>query len=202
MSGPSATSVAAVSVRRVVVLGDSLSVTPSMGQAFPAQLQTMIERERLPWTVTNAGVSGDTTAGGARRVQSVITAEVGVLVLELGANDALAGVDPRVIERNLSTMVEAARARDIAVLLCGMETIPTRGLDYLFDFHQIFPGIAQQYNIPLVPFLLRGVALIPAMNGPDRIHPNAAGARRIAENVWPYLDRLLRVNSAVLRTVE
>jgi acyl-CoA thioesterase-1 len=156
----------------------------------------------LPWTVTNAGVSGDTTAGGVRRLQSVLAADVGVLVLELGANDGLAGIDPRVIERNLSSIVEAAAVRDIAVLLCGMETIPTHGLDYLFDFHQIFPGIAQQYNIPLVPFLLRGVALTPDMNGPDGIHPNAAGARRIAENVWPYLDRLLWARPAVLTNVQ
>src|SRR5262245_57948886 len=137
-SSPSSPSASATSPRRVVVLGDSLAVSPSVAQAFPAQLQTMIERERLPWTVTNAGVSGDTTAGGVRRVQSVLAADVGVLMLELGANDGLAGINPAVVERNLSTIVEAARVRNIEVLLCGMETIPTRGLDYLLDFHQIF----------------------------------------------------------------
>jgi acyl-CoA thioesterase I len=86
------------------------------------------------------------------------------------------------------------------VLLCGMETIPTRGLDYLLAFHQVFPNVAQRYSIPLVPFLLRGVALVPDMNGPDGIHPNAAGARRIAENVWPYLARVLRASAPVLTT--
>ena len=173
-------------------------MSPSAVQAFPAQLQTMIERDALPWTVTNAGISGDTTAGGARRVQSLLGADVGVLVVELGANDGLAGIDPTNVQRNLSSIVEAARSRNISVLLCGMETLPTRGFDYVLAFHQIFPDVAQRYSIPLVPFLLRGVAFLPEMNGPDGIHPNAAGARRIAENVWPFLDRVLRARNATV----
>jgi acyl-CoA thioesterase I len=198
---PSAPSASTIAVRRVIVLGDSLSVSPSIGQAFPAQLQTMIERDALPWTVTNAGISGDTTAGGARRVQSLLGADVGVLVVELGANDGLAGIDPRDVQRNISSIVEAARARNISVLLCGMETLPTRGFDYVLAFHQIFPDVAQRYSIPLVPFLLRGVAFVPEMNGSDGIHPNAAGARRIAENVWPFLDRVLRARNATVAAV-
>ena len=199
---PSAPSATPVAVRRVVVLGDSLSVSPSAAQAFPAQLQTMIERDALSWTVTNAGINGDTTAGGVRRVQSLLGADVGVLVVELGANDGLAGIDPREVQRNISSIVEAARARNISVLLCGMETLPTRGFDYVLAFHQIFPDIAQRYSIPLVPFLLRGVAFLPEMNGPDGIHPNTAGARRIAENVWPFLDRLLQARSVIAAPVD
>jgi len=174
------------------VLGDSLSITPTPAESFPAVLQSRIAGGRLPWTVTNAGVYGDTTADGVRRYEPLAQNDVGVLVLELGANDGIAGVDVNTMERNLATMIEGAQARGIAVLLCGMETPPLRGLNYTRAFHDVFPRLARRYNIPLVPFLLAGVALVPEMNGPDGVHPNAAGARRVADNVWAYLEPLLR----------
>ncbi len=191
---PSATGVA--SVRRVVVLGDSLAVSPSLAHAFPAQLQDMIDREGLPWGVVNAGINGDTTAGGVRRVEALLTADVGALVVALGANDGLRGVPTDAVARNVSAIIEVAQARGIAVLLCGMETLPTKGWDYMLAFHRIFPDLASKHQVPLVPFLLSGVALVPEMNGSDGFHPNAAGARQIAENVWPSLDRLLRASAA------
>jgi acyl-CoA thioesterase-1 len=178
-------------VRTVVVLGDSLAVSPSLEQSFPSRLQARVESERLRWRVTNGGISGDTTAGGVRRVEALLGADVGVLVLALGANDGLSGVDLGTIERNLWTIVEAAQRRGIRVLLCGMETPPSHGLDYSIGFHGIFPRVAQRYSIALVPFLLTGVAFDPDLTGPDGVHPNAAGAARIAENVWPYLAPLL-----------
>jgi acyl-CoA thioesterase I len=178
-------------VRRVVVLGDSLAVSPSRAQSFPAQLQVMVERAGLPWVVVNAGISGDTTAGGVRRVEPLLTPDVGVLVLALGANDGLRGLPPDSVARNLSTIIEAAHARAIDVLLCGMETLPSHGWDYMFGFHRVFPTVASEHRVTLVPFLLDGVALVPEMNGPDGVHPNSAGARRIAETVWPALERLL-----------
>ena len=95
------------------------------------------------------------------------------------------------VERNLSTMIEHAQVRDIRVLLCGMETPPFNGWQYTVDFHRLFPSLAQKYSVALVPFLLEGVALNPDMNGEDEIHPNAAGAKRIAETVWPYLEPLV-----------
>lgn len=178
--------------RRVVVLGDSLAVTPSRSDSFPAQLQRMIEREGLGWTVTNAGISGDTTAGGVRRLDEVLAGDAGVLVLALGANDGLGGVDVRTVERNLATIIETARGRGFRVLLCGMETPPSRGWDYTLAFHAIYPRLADRYDVPLVPFLLTGVALVPEMNGSDGVHPNDSGARRIADNVWRYLQPMLR----------
>jgi len=181
-------------VKQVVVLGDSLAVTPSMSESFPAVLQTRIAGSALPWMVMNAGVSGDTTSDGMSRYLSLLRSDVGVLVLELGANDGLQGLDVSAMERNLNSMVEAAQSRGIRVLLCGMETPPLRSLGYTLAFHDVFPRVAHRYNVPLVPFLLTGVALIPEMNGPDGIHPNAAGARRIADNVWPYLEPMLRAN--------
>jgi acyl-CoA thioesterase-1 len=179
-------------VQRVVVLGDSLAVMPSMAESFPAVLESRIAGASLPWAVTNASVSGDTTTDGISRYTPLLQHDVGVLVLELGANDGLQGLDVTSMERNLNAMVEAAQSRGIRVLLCGMETPPLRSLGYSLAFHDVFPRVARRYNIPLVPFLLTGVALIPEMNGPDGVHPNAAGARRIADNVWPYLESMLR----------
>ena len=178
--------------RRVVVLGDSLAVSPSVEQGFPSRLETRIARQGLPWTVTNAGVSGDTTADGLRRIDPLLASDVGVLVLELGANDGLRGVDVSTIRSNLATLIEAVQRRQIRVLLCGMDTPPTHGLNYSIAFHLIFPGLAQQYQVALVPFLLEGVILTPDLLGADGVHPNAAGAERIADTVWPYLEPLLR----------
>ena len=182
--------------RRVVVLGDSLAVSPSAAEGFPAQLQSRIDRAGLGWGVTNAGVSGDTTADALRRLPPLLTSEVGVLVVAVGVNDGIQGVDIAAIERNLSAIIESALARQVRVLLCGMESPPTRGFDYSVAFHFVFPNLAQRYNVPLVPFLLAGVALVPDLNGPDGVHPNAAGARRIADTVWPYLEPLLREQRA------
>ena len=177
-------------IRRVVVLGDSLAVTPTPGESFPERLDARILQQRLPWTVTNAGTIGDTTADGVRRVESLLAADVGVLVVELGANDGLQGVDLATVERNLLSIVATAQQHNTRVLLCGMETPPTHGLDYSLTFHFVFPRVASARGVPLVPFLLAGVALVPDLTL-DGVHPNAAGAQRIADTVWPYLEPLL-----------
>jgi acyl-CoA thioesterase-1 len=179
------------SARRIVVLGDSLSVTPTRAESFPAVLQTRIKDRGLNWVVTNAGISGDTTAGGLRRVDALLGNDVGVIVLELGVNDGIDRVALATIEQNLSSIIEKARGRGIDVLLCGMEVPPGPDFDYLIGFHNLFPRLAARYDLPLVPFLLLGVALNPSLNGRDGVHPNAAGAQRIAETVWPYLQPLL-----------
>ena len=185
----------------MLVLGDSLAVSPSPGESFPAELQKRLDSTARGWTVNNAGVSGDTTSGGLRRFEQALTADTRVLVLELGANDGLHGVDISAIEKNLSTMIERAQARGIKVLLCGMETPPFNGFNYTVDFHRLFPRLAQKYNVAFVPFLLEGVALNPDLNGNDEIHPNAAGAKRIADTVWPYLQPLVeqRVTATIQR---
>jgi acyl-CoA thioesterase I len=176
-----------------VVLGDSLAVSPSREQSFPAALQSRLDQQRLRWTVTNAGVNGDTTSGGLRRVDPLIAGDdVRVLVVALGANDGVRGADLSLVERNLAGIIERAQARRIQVLLCGMETPPLHGWDYTVDFHRLFPRLAARYQVPLVPFLLDGVALVPSLNGADGIHPNAAGARRIADTLWPYLEPLVQ----------
>jgi acyl-CoA thioesterase I len=186
-SGPSA--------QRIVVLGDSLSVTPTRAESFPAVLQTRIRDRGLDWIATNAGISGDTAAGGLRRVDALLGNDVGVVVLELGVNDGIGRVPLATIEQNLSSIIEKARGRGIDVLLCGMEVPPGPDFDYLIGFHNLFPRLAAKYDLPLVPFLLLGVALNPSLNGSDGVHPNAAGAQRIADTVWPYLEPMLSPTS-------
>lgn len=181
------------------MLGDSLAVSPSRNEAFPTELQKRLDAAGGGWTVKNAGVSGDTTTGGLRRFEGALTGDTRVLVLELGANDGLRGIDLTAVEKNLATMIERAQAKRIRVLLCGMETPPLNGWNYTVEFHRLFPRLAQTYNVPLVPFLLEGVALNPDLNGDDEIHPNAAGARRIGETVWPYLEPLVQQSLTVPR---
>ena len=176
---------------RIVVLGDSLAVSPSRTQNFVAELQKRLDGMEEPWTVVNAGVRGDKTASGLKRFEAALTRDTRILILELGANDGLRGVEISTIENNLSVMIERAQAKGVRVVLCGMMVPPRYGWNYAIAFHELFPRLAARHNVPLVPFLLNGVALNADLNGPDGIHPNKAGAERIADTIWPYLERLL-----------
>jgi acyl-CoA thioesterase I len=180
---------------RIVVLGDSLAVSPSRTDNFPAALQRRLNSGNRRWSIVNSGVSGDTTAGGVRRFDAATEGGADILILELGANDGLRGVDTSAIEKNIAAIIERAQRRGIQVLLCGMETPPLHGWDYTVEFHRIFPRLASRYDVPLVPFLLAGVALNPEMNGEDEIHPNAAGAQRIADTVWVFLQPMIEGRS-------
>jgi acyl-CoA thioesterase-1 len=183
----------------VVVLGDSLAVSPSSTDNFATVLQQRLEAERYRWRIVNAGVGGALTADGVQRLDSALTSDTRILVLELGANDGLRGIPTKTVEQNLATMIERAQARGIRVLLCGMETPPAHGWEYTVAFHRVFPSLASRYGVTLVPFLLAGVALNSSLNGPDGIHPNAAGARQIADTLWPYLERLIQQTAAALQ---
>jgi acyl-CoA thioesterase I len=180
---------------RIVVLGDSLAVSPSRTDNFPAALQRRLNSSNRRWSIVNSGVSGDTTAGGVRRFDAATEGGADILILELGANDGLRGVDTSAIEKNIAAIIERAQGRGIKVLLCGMETPPLHGWDYTVEFHRIFTRLASRYDVPLVPFLLAGVALNPEMNGDDDIHPNAAGAQRIADTVWVFLQPMVEGKS-------
>jgi acyl-CoA thioesterase-1 len=195
-TAPDGTAEAAPPVRHIVVLGDSLALSPSRSLSFPAVLQSRLDSAHPGWSIRNESVSGDTAAGGVRRLDAALTSETRILVLELGANDGLRGIEIATIERNLAAIIERAQGRGIRVLLCGMETPPFNGWNYSVEFHRLFPRLAARYEIPLVPFLLEGVALNPEFNGDDTIHPNAGGAKLIAQTVWPYLDQLVRQVSA------
>ena len=177
--------------QQIVVLGDSLAISPSRESNFATELQARLYATHPGWTIVNQGIRGDTTSGGLRRFEYALAGNPRVLILELGANDGLRAVDIQSIETNLATMIDGAHARGIQVLLCGMETPPLRGWTYTRAFHDIYPRLSARYNVPLVPFLLDGVAFRGDLNH-DGIHPNANGAKMVAENVWPYLERVVR----------
>jgi acyl-CoA thioesterase I len=179
---------------KVVVLGDSLTAGPGLrdDEKMPARLQEHVRAAGLPHVVVNAGVSGDTTADALARLDRALVPGTTVLVVALGANDGLRGVPITTIRRNLETIIKRAQERQLKVLLCGMETLPNPGFDYALDFHRIYPDLANQYKLPLMPFLLLDVVGRPELNLQDGWHPNAAGARIIARNMWAYLEPLLR----------
>jgi len=180
----------------VVFLGTSL--TAGLGLARPeetyvARLAELADSAGLPFEAVNAGVSGDTSAGGLRRLDWVLRERVDVLVVELGANDGLRGQDPEATAENLRAIVDQTRTRypETEVVFAGMEAPPNLGQDYTARFRAIFPTVAAEAGGTLVPFLLEGVAGVPALNQDDGIHPTAEGHRMMAQTVWPVLEPIL-----------
>jgi acyl-CoA thioesterase-1 len=177
----------------VVFLGDSLTAGFGLAaeEAFPALVAAALAARGAPIRAINAGVSGDTTAGGLRRLDWALKSRPQVVVVALGANDGLRGQPLRSIEDNLRAIVERARAAGARVLLAGMLMPPNYGGEYASGFAAIYPRLAKQLGVPLVPFLLEGVAGHPELNQPDGIHPTAEGQRIVARNVEPYLAELV-----------
>ena len=181
---------------RVVILGDSLTAGLGLveSQAFPARLQQRVDDEGYSFEVVNAGVSGDTSAGGLRRLDWALEGDVRVLVLALGANDGLRGLSVADMQKNLTAIIERAKARGVVVILAGMEAPPNYGQEYAAAFRQAFRQVALEQRVLFIPFLLQDVAGQSALNQSDGIHPNAAGASRVAETVWgvlgPALDQM------------
>src|SRR6202163_3947139 len=194
---PSGARAPAESGPRVVVLGDSLTagLGLSADEAYPALLQQRLDAAGLKYHVVNAGVSGDTSAGGLSRLDWALDGDVRVLIVALGGNDALRGLPVVELRHNLSAIIERAQARGITVVLAGMEAPPNYGFDYTMGFHKVYPALARKYHVALVPFLLEGVGGIPALNQPDGIHPTAQGARMVADNVWTVLKPALESDS-------
>jgi acyl-CoA thioesterase-1 len=179
--------------RVVVALGDSLTAGLGVAaeEAWPALVDARLRREGYPYRVLNAGVSGDTTAGGLRRVDWVLRSRPEVAVVALGANDGLRGLGTNVMEANLIAIVDRLRAGGARVLVVGMEVPPNYGAAYARAFRGVFADVARRTGAALIPFLLDGVAADPRLNQADGIHPNAAGHRAIAERIWPHLVLLL-----------
>jgi acyl-CoA thioesterase-1 len=177
----------------VVFLGDSLTAGYGLPEAdaYPALIAAALATEGRLVRVVNAGVSGDTSAGGLARLDWVLRLEPDVVVVELGPNDGLRGLPLEATEANLRRIVERARAAGARVLLAGMLIPPNYGPDYAGRFAAIYPRLAAELDVPLVPFLLEGVGGEPDLNLTDGIHPNAAGHRRMADNVLPYLRALV-----------
>ena len=180
---------------RVVVLGDSLSAGYGLAQGtgWVALLDKRLKERKPDYSVANASISGDTTAGGRSRLPAVLAREKpSVVILELGGNDALRGLSLASSEGNMKAMIEASQAAGAKVLLVGMRIPPNYGPDYSERFFAIFGKLAQQYKLPLVPFLLEGVALDPALMQADGLHPVAAAQPRVLDTVWKPLRPLLR----------
>lgn len=181
--------------KTIIVLGDSLAAGSGvdLDEAFPALLQKKIDEARLPFTVVNAGVSGDTTAGGLGRIDWVLKRKMDVLLLELGGNDGLRGIPVDATRKNLQAIIDRAKQKypHVKVVVAGMHMPPNMGEEYNTAFRETFPEIARKNKATLVPFLLEGVGGKTDLNLPDRIHPTPEGHKLVAENVWAVLKPLL-----------
>ncbi|HSK18042.1 MAG TPA: arylesterase [Longimicrobiales bacterium] len=188
------------SAATILFVGTSLTAGYGVGaeQAYPAVLQQKIDSAGLRYRVVNAGISGETSAGGLRRIDWSLQQPTDVLVVELGANDGLRGLDPAAMRSNLDGILARARELhpDVAIVVIGMEAPPNLGTDYGARFRNVFTDIARQYDAALVPFLLDGVAADPALNLDDGIHPNAEGHRILARTVWEVLGPVLAARVA------
>jgi acyl-CoA thioesterase I len=185
---------AATDVRNVVVLGDSLAAGYGLdpSAAFPAVLQKKINDAGWKFHVVNAGVSGDTSAGGLRRVDWLLKRPVDVLIIELGGNDGLRGLAPAALKKNLQSIIERTRQKypTTEIMIAGMK-MPANFGSYAVEFERTYGEVAKEHNVALVPFLLEGVGGRPELNLPDRIHPTAEGQKILAENVWTVLKPVL-----------
>ena len=181
-------------VPRVVFLGDSITAGLGLSaeEAFPALIEQMLRDEGIEADVVNAGVSGDTTAGGLRRLDWLLRQSPAVIVVGLGGNDGLRGLDVPASRENLASIIRKSREAGAKVLLLGMMMPPNYGPDYTREFREAYPQIARELDVPLVPFLLEGVGGERDLNQPDGIHPNAEGHRVIARNILPHLRDVLR----------
>ena len=179
---------------KILAFGDSL--TAGLGvmpeQAFPARLQARLATEGIAAQVLNAGVSGDTTADGVARLDWALADRPDIALVELGANDALRGIDPRLTQANLDKILTRFQASGAKVLLLGMLAPANWGREYQQEFAAIYPDLAKQHNVPLYPFFLDGVATDPTLNQPDGLHPNAKGAEIIADKIAPLVARLVQ----------
>jgi acyl-CoA thioesterase-1 len=180
--------------RIIVALGDSLTAGLGVAsdEAYPALLEARARKAGFDYRVVNAGVSGDTSAGGLRRLDWVLRSRPDVVIVALGSNDGLRGLPVAALRDNLTTIVTRLRAAGARVLLVGMRVPPNYGAAYARDFAEVFGSVARRTSVAFLPFLLEGVAGDPTLNQPDGIHPNAAGQRIVADRVWTALRPLLR----------
>ncbi|MFN4255771.1 MAG: arylesterase [Saprospiraceae bacterium] len=181
--------------KHIVFFGNSLTAAFGLSpeQGFPALIQQKIDAAGLPYTCVNAGLSGETTAGGSKRVDWVLRQPVDVFVLELGGNDALRGLPIEESKKNLQAIIDQVKAKYPAckIVLAGMLAPPNMGEKYTRDFAAMYPAVAKANGLPLIPFLLEGVGGDAKLNQADGIHPTAEGQKIVAENVWKVLQPLL-----------
>jgi acyl-CoA thioesterase I len=189
----SAETVAVAKPIKIVVLGDSLSAGLGLSgsAAFPERLQSALKAKGIEVEISNAGVSGDTSSGGRDRLDWSVPAGTDAVIVELGANDALRGLDPSVTRAALTDILTRLKARGIAVLLCGMLAPPNYGSDYSARFNAIYPELAKSFAVPLYPFFLEGVATVTGLNQADGMHPTPEGVDVIVKNILPTVEAFL-----------
>ena len=184
--------------KSLVVLGDSLSAGfgVDLSEAWPARIQEKIREAGLPWKLVNAGLSGDTSAGGLRRLDWILRRPVDALLLELGSNDGLRGLPLEATRTNLQTVIERTRSKypNVRIVLAGMKMPENLGEAYTRQFETLYRDLAATNKVALIPFLLDGVGGRAELNLPDQIHPNVEGHRRVATNVWKVLQPVLQPN--------
>jgi acyl-CoA thioesterase I len=181
------------SVPKIVAFGDSLTAGLGLPESasYPSLLKKKLAADGFEYDVVNAGVSGDTTAGGLRRIDWALEGDVRIVILELGANDILRGQPIDQMKKNLAAIIERAKSRGARVLLAGMEAPTNTGTDYRREIHEAFVALAREHQVALIPFLLEGVAGIDSLNQADGIHPTAEGTKIVTETVYKSLRPLL-----------
>lgn len=181
---------------KIVFFGDSLTAGYglTMQDAFPHLIQQRIDSLELPYQVINAGLSGETTAGGANRIDWILKSRPDIFILELGANDGLRGLSPDETKKNLRSMIDKVRARnpEVVILLAGMQIFPNMGPEYTTQFKDAFPIVAKEKDVKLIPFILEGVGGDETLNQADGIHPNVEGHKIVAETIWEYIKPHLK----------
>ncbi len=191
------TSTIPLETKMVVFLGDSITAgygLKSLNDAYPSIIERSLHESGFTnVTIINSGVSGDTTAGGLRRAPFIALQKPDIVVLALGGNDALRGIDPAATKSNLDATIQIFQERNFKVILVGMQAPDNLGAQYVKEFNAVYPELAVKHTLPFIPFLLQGVALKKELNQPDGIHPNAAGARIVANTMLPVLKRVLGV---------
>jgi acyl-CoA thioesterase-1 len=179
----------------IVIVGDSIAAGHGVdpAEAFPGLLQERINEKKLAYEVVNAGVSGDTTASGVRRMPWLLRRQMDVLVLELGGNDGLRGITPKETRANLAKIIDLAREKNpgVQIIVAGMQMPQNMGEDYQREYREVFPAVAREKQAKLIPFLLEGVGGKADLNLPDRIHPNPQGHKVVADTVWKVLEPLV-----------
>lgn len=184
---------AATNPPQILVFGDSLSAGLGLPPeaSFPARLEARLKADGINARVVDAGVSGDTTAGGLARLDWALADKPDLVILELGANDALRGIDPKLVRTNLEAMIGKIRASGAKLLLAGMRAPPNWGEDYQQSFDRLYPALAKARGVALYPFFLEGVAMRPELNQADGLHPNARGVAVLVDRIVPYVVKLL-----------
>ena len=189
------TGLGAAETKTLLFFGDSLTAGYGLDpdDAFPALIQQKLAARGISWRVVNAGLSGETTAGGLRRLDWILRQRVDIFIIELGGNDGLRGIDPETSRSNLEAMIKRIRERypSVKIVLAGMQMPTNMGPAYTRQFAAIYPELARKNQLTLIPFLLEGVGGVPALNQADGIHPTAAGHKIVAETVWRVLQSLL-----------